>query len=61
MPVINEGERIESLLTRMTALGIATIADIIIVDGGSTDGSLNLASLRKQSVRGLLVKTGPAN
>jgi glycosyltransferase involved in cell wall biosynthesis len=59
IPVINEGERIESLLARMTALDIASIADIIIVDGGSTDGSLDLASLQEQRVRGVLIKTGP--
>ncbi|UUZ73811.1 hypothetical protein LP415_12845 [Polaromonas sp. P1(28)-8] len=35
-----------------------SIADIIIVDGGSTDGSLEMESLQKNNVRGLLVKTG---
>jgi len=59
IPVINEGERITSLLSRMTALKIDDIADIIIVDGGSTDGSLELESLQQKGVRGLLVKTGP--
>jgi glycosyltransferase involved in cell wall biosynthesis len=59
IPVINEGERIKSLLSRMAALNIDEIADIIIVDGGSTDGSLGLESLQQKGVRGLLVKTGP--
>jgi dolichol-phosphate mannosyltransferase len=59
IPVINEGERIGKLLDRMAALQIAGMADIIIVDGGSTDGSLALARLQAQGVRGLLVKTGP--
>lgn len=59
IPVINEGERIGSLLDRMAALQIASLADIIIVDGGSTDGSLALDRLQVQGVRGLLVKTGP--
>lgn len=58
IPVINEGERIKSLLSRMTSLEIDGIADIIIVDGGSTDGSLGLDLLKKNNVRGLLVKTG---
>ncbi|WP_241495791.1 glycosyltransferase family 2 protein [Paraburkholderia monticola] len=59
IPVINEGERIRSLLTRMAALRISESADIIIVDGGSKDGSLEEAFLRGVYVRGLLVKTGP--
>ena len=59
IPVINEAERIGSLLRRMTALQIAGLADILIVDGGSTDGSLAPALLRDSGVRGLLTKTGP--
>jgi glycosyltransferase involved in cell wall biosynthesis len=59
IPVINEGERIVSLLARMAALSINQIADIIIVDGGSTDGSLAHDMLMVTGVRGLLVKTSP--
>ena len=59
IPVINEGTRIRNLLDRMSALKIDSIADIIIVDGGSTDGSLDYGMLRDKGVRGLLVKTGP--
>ncbi|EJM93137.1 glycosyl transferase [Pseudomonas sp. GM74] len=59
IPVINEGERIKSLLARMAALKIENIADIIIVDGGTTDGSLELQALQLVGVRGLLVKTAP--
>ncbi len=59
IPVINEGERISSQLSKMAALNIDGIADIIIIDGGSTDGSLGLEPLQQQGVRGLLVKTGP--
>lgn len=59
IPVINEGQRIKSLLSRMAALKIDGIADIIIVDSGSDDGSLKLESLQQKGVRGLLVKTGP--
>lgn len=57
IPVINEGERIKALLLKMAALGIECIADIIVIDGGSTDGSLELDELRQLGVRGLLVKT----
>lgn len=59
IPVINEGERIKSLLARMAALKIENIADIIIVDGGTTDGSLELQALQQVGVRGMLVKTAP--
>ncbi len=59
IPVINEGTRITSLLGHMATLNIASLADIIIVDGGSTDGSLALDGLPGQGVCGLLVKTGP--
>lgn len=59
IPVINEGERITNLLSRMGASKIDGVSDIIIVDGGSTDGSLRLETLQQRAVRGLLVKTGP--
>jgi dolichol-phosphate mannosyltransferase len=58
IPVINEGERIRRLLDRMKTLAIGEAADIIIVDGGSSDGSLDLEFLREYSVRALLVKRG---
>ena len=59
IPVINEGERIRNLLARMAALQIPSIADIIIVDGGSRDGSLELDMLKQAGISALLVKTGP--
>jgi len=61
IPVVNEGIRIRNLLDRMVTWKIADIADIIIVDAGSTDGSLDLAMLQERSVQGLLVKTGSGN
>ena len=57
IPVINEGDRITRLLQKMQVLGISKLADIIIVDGGSTDGSLELEKLKQYEVQGLLVKT----
>lgn len=57
IPVINEGDRIRNLLVRMETLKIESFADIIIVDGGSTDGSLGVPALQQLGVRGLLVKT----
>ncbi|MDP1871623.1 MAG: glycosyltransferase family 2 protein [Gallionella sp.] len=58
IPVINEGERIKSLLDRMNIYQISSVADIIVIDGGSTDGSLGLDILKEKEVRALLVKTG---
>lgn len=43
----------------MAGLGIAAQADVIVVDGGSTDGSLEVKALRGWGVSGLLIKTGP--
>ncbi|KAB7690400.1 glycosyltransferase [Plesiomonas shigelloides] len=59
IPVINEGERIKNLLQKMQDNRISSIADIIIIDGGSTDGSLNIATLQSLDVCGLIVKKGP--
>lgn len=52
VPVINEGERIRRQLAKMAGLQL----DIIIADGGSTDGSLDPLPAH---VRALLIKTGP--
>ena len=57
IPVINEGERIQSQLKRTHELGIHKMLDIIIVDGGSTDGSLEQAFLASVGVETLLEKT----
>jgi dolichol-phosphate mannosyltransferase len=57
IPVINEGVRIRTQLSRM--VGISNYADIIIADGGSTDNSLDKDYLAGTEVRCLLTKTGP--
>ena len=59
VPVINEGPRLGNLLGRMSSLAIEGISDVIVVDGGSTDGSVDPVGLRAAGVQGLLVKTGP--
>ena len=55
--VLNEGERIRSQLQKMREL--AREVDIIIADGGSTDGAVDPEFLRPLGVRALLTKTGP--
>ncbi|MEG1569235.1 MAG: glycosyltransferase family 2 protein, partial [Oscillospiraceae bacterium] len=40
IPIINEGERIIAELARAKTAGINKHADIILCDGGSTDGSM---------------------
>ena len=57
IPVINEGERIRRQLTRIFELNLSV--DVIVADGGSTDGSLSLDFLRATGCRALLVKKGP--
>jgi dolichol-phosphate mannosyltransferase len=59
VPVINEGPRIARLLQRMQAQQVASVADLVLVDGGSTDSSLAPATLTAAGVNTLLVKQGP--
>lgn len=56
IPVINEGERILKELYRAYKHDISKYADIVICDGGSTDGSTEEKKLRKLRVNTLLVK-----
>lgn len=54
--VINEGERIQKQLKAMKKY--AKQIDIVVADGGSTDGSLEKDFLKSQDVRVLLTKRG---
>lgn len=54
--VINEGDRIKTQLQKMK--GLARYVDIVIADGGSTDGSLETSFLIDNKVRALLTKLG---
>jgi hypothetical protein len=57
IPVINEGERIRGQLLRIQAAGLPV--DVIVADGGSTDGSLDADFVQSAGVRAVLTKTGP--
>ncbi len=56
IPIINEGERIIKELKRGYAHKIYEKADIVICDGGSTDGCTEESRLKKLHVNTLLVK-----
>ncbi|WP_058301446.1 glycosyltransferase family 2 protein [Gorillibacterium timonense] len=54
VPVINEGDKIQKQLKKMSSY--SNVVDIIILDGGSTDGSLSIPFLNEVGVKTLLVK-----
>lgn len=58
IPVINEGERIQAELKRIKDCGADQLIDVIVCDGGSTDGSMNEKVGKSFSVNALLIKTG---
>ena len=57
IPVINEGERIRGQLQRIQTANL--LVDVIVADGGSTDGSLDAGFVAKVGARAVLTKTGP--
>ncbi len=59
IPVINEGQRILTQLQRAYDAGVHTLCDILLCDGGSTDGSMEPERLKALGVNALLVKKGP--
>ena len=59
IPIINEGERIRKELETAKKHNIPQLADIIICDAGSTDGSTDSKLLQDFGVNTLLIKKGP--
>ena len=59
IPVINEGSRILTELGRAQKAGVDRLVDIVICDGGSTDGSMKHDILQLYHVNTLLTKIGP--
>lgn len=58
IPIINEGCRIHEELRRAQLAVVYDVADLVICDGGSTDGCTNETTLKSLNVNTLLVKTG---
>lgn len=56
IPIINEGDRITKELKRAYEYQVADCADIVICDGGTTDGCTEENRLQKLQVNTLLVK-----
>lgn len=59
IPIINEGERIHKELRRAKKNRVSDYADIVICDGGSTDGCTDEKILKELGVNTLLIKRGP--
>lgn len=57
IPVINEGDRIRRQLLRIRDSGLPV--DVVVADGGSSDGSLDKDFVIKTGARAVLTKTGP--
>ncbi len=58
IPIINEGNRILTELATAQKHKIDTLVDIILCDGGSTDGSMEALRLSQLGVNTLLTKKG---
>ena len=58
IPIINENGRIQKELQRAKAANIDALVDIVICDGGSSDGGTNAEVLTALGVNTLLTKTG---
>ena len=56
IPIINEGDRIINELKRAKDNNVSDLVDIIICDGGSTDGCTEITRLKSLDVNTLLVK-----
>src|SRR5438128_9820102 len=54
--VLNENGRLHAQLERMSP--VSALADIVIADGNSTDGSTSSEALERLGVNTLLIKTG---
>lgn len=61
IPVINEGDKFINQLARMKEKNISNYVDILICDGGSTDGSVDLSVLKEYDVTALIIRRSPGH
>lgn len=61
IPVINEGRKFLKQLKEMQKAKVGDVADIIVCDAGSTDGSTNLDKLQEYGVSALVVRKSPGH
>lgn len=61
IPVLNEGEKFKNQLKLMQQMKINTVADIIMCDGGSTDGSSDIEMLKNYGVSALVIRKSPGH
>lgn len=61
IPVINEGNKFLSQLKKMQEAGIDRVADIIICDGGSTDGSTDPEKLCQYNIAAVVIRKSPGH
>lgn len=61
IPVLNEGEKFKNQLKKMSEMGVPSIVDIIICDGGSRDGSVQENFLIENGVRSLVIRKSPGH
>ena len=55
IPVLNEGILIKKLLNKIIKLKIYKIVDVLIVDGGSKDGSIKELNFAKKYLNGIII------
>lgn len=61
IPVLNEGEKFIKQLKEMQKVNVQSVADIIICDGGTTDGSVSPKILQKLGIRALVIRKSPGH
>lgn len=54
IPIYNEGRKITSELQKANSSGVTNIVDIVLLDGGSTDGTTDIEFLQTNNVNTLI-------